>query len=492
MHKLKFDSEKPYLFISYSSKNVEIIKSNVEYLQKKYSINIWYDEDLTAGEEWDEEALPILRDENCTSILFFASEDALMSKNVKNELEVAKCHNKKIIPINFSKQSFNEVLTKDLTRKYNKTNKEGVTNAYNLIKEHLNAKRIYIFLHETNYYNKLITAITRHSENKIQIIETDYNPEEEKKKEVVKEEAEKMKVESLEVISKPEDGLKIDEKQNNDSQSLEYIEIKPCEKESEITSVSNIIKYKLYGEEYTGNQSDFMYKVFESVVPKHLDKVEMLEKQLTSFSLTDYSLVGSSEKPSYFRGCSTFMAGGQKVCVGASYGIGDKMRQIEKMIKICGEDETILEVLGDIGIRSSKSKTEDLNERTKNDGGREKTNGDVNFVCFGKEYNGYIYSDFMAEVIKQLFLKHSDKIEKVIKALGNIVTNEKPEPISYFRSSKVIEVDGITYHIATSTGTPVKLNQITNIMNIMNVNPGKETLTINGQTLLEIIKSAKK
>lgn len=286
--------------------------------------------------------------------------------------------------------------------------------------------------------------------------------------------------------------LKIYGKLNNDSQNVEHVKIKPYENEGELTSGSNIITFKLYGIEYTGNQSDFMYKVFESVIPKHADKIEILEKELTSFSLTDYSSVDKEERPSYFRGCATFMAGGKKLCVGASYGIGDKMKQIEKMLKICGEDETILEVLSDIGISVGKSKTVDLMERSKKDGGKEKTQGDVNFVCLGKEYNRYIYSDFMAEVIKQLFLQHSDKIEKVVKVLGNIVTNEKPEPTSYFRSSKVIEVNGITYYLGTSTGTLVKLNQIMNIMNVMNINPGKETLTIDGETLGQAINSAKK
>lgn len=478
MHRLKFNFEKPYLFISYSSKDVEIIKNNVEYLQNKYCINLWYDEDLTAGEDWDKEALPKLRDKNCKIIIFYASEDALQSKNVKNELDVAKHFGKKIIPINFSEKSFNDILKDDLAIKYNRTNSEGVANAEYIIMEQLNENKTFIYLHEKDYYTKLVKSIKRLCKNEIEIKETDYN-QVQNKLDALKETNKSSKVEAL-----------YDDTENSRCISSSIANVP---NKGNIAMNSNRIKFKLYGKDYIGNQSEFMFKVFESVVPKYPDKLEILERELTSFSLTNYSEISKKERPSYFRVCTTFLVDTKIVCVGASYGIADKIKQIKKMLNLCGEDQTIFEVLSDTGrINETKCKEKNTKELSNSNENTVRTVGGVNFICFEKEYNGYVYSDLMAEVIKQLFLKYSDKIEKVINCFGNLITDKEPEPTVYFRTSKLIDAYGIKYYIGTSSSTPTKLKQIMNIMNVMDVNPAREILTINGDTLSKAINNVKK
>lgn len=49
----KCDITKPYAFISYSHKDKDIVKEDVEYMQSQ-GLNIWWDEEMDsmAGEDW--------------------------------------------------------------------------------------------------------------------------------------------------------------------------------------------------------------------------------------------------------------------------------------------------------------------------------------------------------------------------------------------------------------------------------------------------------
>lgn len=81
------DREKPYIFISYSSLDLEPVWRDVLRFQKM-GYNVWLDEkdaDKTSP-SWRTEALGAIRDINCQMLLFYVSSNSLSSKPCFEEL----------------------------------------------------------------------------------------------------------------------------------------------------------------------------------------------------------------------------------------------------------------------------------------------------------------------------------------------------------------------------------------------------------------------
>lgn len=110
------DMSKPYVFVSYSKKDREIVYPIIRRLQEE-GYNIWIDKMLEqlVGEEWQNGALSAIAnpDDLCKAILFFMSENSLTSAPVCAELlwssnEATMRYNNeealKIIPINISSE----------------------------------------------------------------------------------------------------------------------------------------------------------------------------------------------------------------------------------------------------------------------------------------------------------------------------------------------------------------------------------------------------
>ena len=81
------DIDKPYAFVSYSSKDKDVVYRDVVELQK-LGVNLWIDKglDCHAGKEWDKVALGKMKDLNCRSIIFYLSTSSIGSAPVCAEL----------------------------------------------------------------------------------------------------------------------------------------------------------------------------------------------------------------------------------------------------------------------------------------------------------------------------------------------------------------------------------------------------------------------
>lgn len=156
-----FNESKPYIFVSYSHKDEDTVEKTLSELHERFGINIWYDDELYAGTNWDDVALPKLRGKGCMAVLLFASMDALISENVEKELNKAKKYKKPIIPINFQSKSFEDIVTEDVNDKYNDTDSKKVTVAERLVENHLPEKLTYIVCYPDSdkYYNDICKAI---------------------------------------------------------------------------------------------------------------------------------------------------------------------------------------------------------------------------------------------------------------------------------------------------------------------------------------------
>ena len=91
-----FQEMKPYAFISYARKDHEKVYSIIDDLVKG-GLNIWYDQELKTGNEWDEEVGKKII--SCELFVVFISNNSVLSRNVRNEINMAQNHDKKILPV---------------------------------------------------------------------------------------------------------------------------------------------------------------------------------------------------------------------------------------------------------------------------------------------------------------------------------------------------------------------------------------------------------
>lgn len=75
-----------YIFVSYSHKDAERVYPLISLLQQEY--NVWFDEGLHFGREWDEEIVGKI--DSCSLFIFMITENSLASKNCKDEIVFAK------------------------------------------------------------------------------------------------------------------------------------------------------------------------------------------------------------------------------------------------------------------------------------------------------------------------------------------------------------------------------------------------------------------
>lgn len=80
------EGEKPYIFISYSHKDIEKVVSLIRKLQS-LGFRIWYDSGVPAGAEWPEEIATHLKNSGC--ILSLLSANAAKSRHFKEEFNYA-------------------------------------------------------------------------------------------------------------------------------------------------------------------------------------------------------------------------------------------------------------------------------------------------------------------------------------------------------------------------------------------------------------------
>lgn len=88
-----------YYFVSYSHLDFKKVYSDIFYFQL-YDLNIWYDRGIPAGTNWKDVASRYLTPFACKGVIFYISENSLLSDAVINELEYALQANKQIIAIN--------------------------------------------------------------------------------------------------------------------------------------------------------------------------------------------------------------------------------------------------------------------------------------------------------------------------------------------------------------------------------------------------------
>ena len=88
-----------YYFVSYSHKDYKKVMKDILLLEEQ-GINIWYDSDMHIGENWEELAEMYISKYQCKGIIFYLSENSILSKACNKEVEYVLENNKQFFSIN--------------------------------------------------------------------------------------------------------------------------------------------------------------------------------------------------------------------------------------------------------------------------------------------------------------------------------------------------------------------------------------------------------
>ena len=82
-----YNGNEPYIFISYSHRDTNLVYPIIEELDKR-GYRVWYDQGIDPGTEWDENIAMHIN--NCAYFIAFMSQNYLNSSNCKDELNYAR------------------------------------------------------------------------------------------------------------------------------------------------------------------------------------------------------------------------------------------------------------------------------------------------------------------------------------------------------------------------------------------------------------------
>ena len=87
-----------YYFVSYSHKDYKKVLKDILLLEDK-GINIWYDSDMHIGENWEHIAETYISKFQCKGIIFYLSENSVLSPACNKEIEYVLENDKQFFSI---------------------------------------------------------------------------------------------------------------------------------------------------------------------------------------------------------------------------------------------------------------------------------------------------------------------------------------------------------------------------------------------------------
>ena len=88
-----YEGDEPYVFISYSHKNSEIVYKDLWRLIDQ-GIRVWYDQGLPAGKEWDKVVEGKITSEKCACVIFYLSPNFIGSDSIMKEINLVFDNNR--------------------------------------------------------------------------------------------------------------------------------------------------------------------------------------------------------------------------------------------------------------------------------------------------------------------------------------------------------------------------------------------------------------
>lgn len=107
------DSPDNYYFISYSHKDYKQVYADIYSLQGE-GVNVWYDRAMEAGVSWKETAEKYIRPSRCAGVVFYVSENSLLSPAIHEEIAFAKQCGKSCLTVNLPMQGNKALSAKEM------------------------------------------------------------------------------------------------------------------------------------------------------------------------------------------------------------------------------------------------------------------------------------------------------------------------------------------------------------------------------------------
>ena len=140
-----------YYFVSYSHKDYKLVYKDILNLQQR-GFSIWYDRGMEAGKNWRETAEKYITKYNCAGVIFYLSENSLLSGAVHEEIKLIKEYGKAFLTINLPLDNEYMSASKMMDELLKKGHKIDESKK-DFIKENLNDDIIYI-RYDSSYENK--------------------------------------------------------------------------------------------------------------------------------------------------------------------------------------------------------------------------------------------------------------------------------------------------------------------------------------------------
>lgn len=84
-----------YIFISYSHKDYKKVYHDLAQMHNA-GVRFWYDDELTAGHDWDDEVFKKINDPHCSGVIFYLSENFFESESIYKEILTTLSKNTKL------------------------------------------------------------------------------------------------------------------------------------------------------------------------------------------------------------------------------------------------------------------------------------------------------------------------------------------------------------------------------------------------------------
>ena len=139
------------------------------------------------------------------------------------------------------------------------------------------------------------------------------------------------------------------------SEQIELPEAKVSKGNDEKKATTNVggMKYCVYGESLSGDQTDMMTTICSKIIEKHPDKLQAVVDGTLCAGYNDADTMAKT----YFRVYREFTCNGVNYVIGTSFGLPAKIKEIEKVIAICGEDVKNIQIEGiELNTKTSKRK----------------------------------------------------------------------------------------------------------------------------------------
>lgn len=142
------DKKTEYAFISYSHKDKNIVYKDLWELHDK-GFAFWYDDGIAAGNLWNEAVEDVIDSPLCKVVIFFFSENTVISPAIHKEMELVKKLGKPFFVIDISDKDISEIVARALSEK------QINFSVTVLLANFLNENIIYVHRSEKEYINKV-------------------------------------------------------------------------------------------------------------------------------------------------------------------------------------------------------------------------------------------------------------------------------------------------------------------------------------------------